>query len=105
MKKLTINTIPLILLLMVLSAAVLNAGWVGISTDNGINYLSADPNEPGPEFISNSVDCPADPNEPGPEFISSSVDCPADPNEPGPEFINSSVDCPADPNEPGPEFT
>jgi hypothetical protein len=75
MKKLTLNILLLILLLTAasagsLQAAVANASWVSISADNGISYLSEDPNEPEPEpeFISGLTGClDEDPNEPEPE--------------------------------------
>jgi hypothetical protein len=69
MKKLTLN---ILLLILLLAAAVVNAGWVGISADNGISYLSEDPNEPEPEpeFIGGLIGClDEDPNEPEPECI------------------------------------
>lgn len=43
MKKLTLN---ILLLILLLTAAV----WP-VSADNGISYLSEDPNEPEPESI------------------------------------------------------
>jgi hypothetical protein len=67
MKKLTLN---ILLLILLLTAAVVNASWVGISADNGISYLSEDPNEPEPEpeFIGGLIGClDEDPNEPEPE--------------------------------------
>jgi hypothetical protein len=73
MKKLTLNILLLILLLTAasagsLQAAVVNASCVSISADNGISYLSEDPNEPEPEFISGLTGClDEDPNEPEPE--------------------------------------
>jgi hypothetical protein len=71
MKKLTLNILLLILLLTAasagsLQAAVVNASWP-VSADNGISYLSEDPNEPEPEFIGGLIDClDEDPN--GPEL-------------------------------------
>ncbi len=46
MKKLTLN---ILLLILLLTAAVVNASWVGISADDGISYLDEDPNQPEPE--------------------------------------------------------
>jgi hypothetical protein len=67
MKKLTLN---ILLLILLLTAAVVNVSWVCISADNGISYLEEDPNEPGPEFIAGSISyLDEDPNEPGPECI------------------------------------
>jgi hypothetical protein len=76
MKKLTLNILLLILLLTAasassLQAAVVNASWP-VSADNGISYLSEDPNEPEPEpeFIGGLIGClDEDPNEPEPECI------------------------------------
>jgi hypothetical protein len=86
MKKLTLNILLLILFFI---AAVVNVSWVCVSTDNGISYLEVDPNEPGPEFIGDSIGyLVEDPNEPGPEFIGGSIGYVIeDPNEPGPECI------------------
>jgi len=66
MKKLTLN---ILLLILLLTAAVVNASWP-VSADNGISYLSEDPNEPEPEpeFIGGLIGClDEDPNEPEPE--------------------------------------
>jgi ABC-type glycerol-3-phosphate transport system substrate-binding protein len=70
MKKLTLTILLLILLLTAASASslqttVVNMSWVCISADNGISYLSEDPNEPESEFISDLIDClNEDPNGP-----------------------------------------
>jgi hypothetical protein len=67
MKKLTLT---ILLLILLLTTAVANVSWVCISADNGISYLSEDPNEPEPEFISGLIGClDEDPNEPEPECI------------------------------------
>jgi hypothetical protein len=67
MKKLTLN---IMLLILLLTAAVVNVSWVCVSTNNGISCFDVDPNEPGPEFISDSIShVDEEPNEPGPECI------------------------------------
>jgi hypothetical protein len=69
MKKLTLN---ILLFILLLTAAVISACWVGLCADNGISYLDKKLNEPEPEslFISGLVDYPnKDLNEPEPKSI------------------------------------
>ncbi len=74
MKKLILNMLVVIVLLMALSIAAGNAGSPGNFAGNPTICLDEDPNEPGPEsgYIGSQINClDEDPNdpEPGPESV------------------------------------
>ncbi len=85
MKKMTLN---ILLFVLLMTAAIVSASWVGICASSGISYNAYDPNEPGPESTNSLISYLAeDTNEPGPEFVGGLTDClTVDPNEPGPEY-------------------
>jgi hypothetical protein len=74
MKKLILNMLVVIVLLMALSIATGNIGSPANFAGNSAIYLDEDPNEPGPEsgYIGSQINClDEDPNdpEPGPESV------------------------------------